>query len=396
MSNFKQFWSSAGQKKRAALLIVGFVFILIIASIVIDSRKGGATDRVHQAQNPATTTNLILPRQGRNQTVDGVAADNKAQQTQIDKLREDLLRERESNAALLKRIEEGDKRRENPTYINDLRADMKKLREDLEKSKSAPQPSAPSLNDPLPPGLIGGGQPEQVQRPVRELFISEPSNRSADKNSAPAPVADPLAYLPPGAFFEATLINGMDAPTSSVAEKNPTPTLLRIKSEAILPNFYSHSIKECFVLASGYGSMQTERAHIRTEKISCVKTDGEIFESDLDGYLVGQDSKTGVRGRMVTKMGSVIAKTLAAGVLGGLASAMTPEEIPQLNLSSSTTSTTPDLGVASRSAVAQGFATTAQSVSQLYLELARQMMPIVEIDAGTKVTVMLVRGLEIK
>lgn len=35
-------------------------------------------------------------------------------------------------------------------------------------------------------------------------------------------------------------------------------------------------------------------------------------------------------------------------------------------------------------------------VSQFYLELAKEMTPVVEIDAGRKLTVVLIKGVELK
>ena len=53
------------------------------------------------------------------------------------------------------------------------------------------------------------------------------------------------AYIPGGSMFPGVLLNGMDAPTSSVSQKNPTPVLIRVKKEAVLPNFASIDVREC-------------------------------------------------------------------------------------------------------------------------------------------------------
>ncbi|PYG98623.1 hypothetical protein CVV67_19675 [Arthrobacter stackebrandtii] len=204
--------------------------------------------------------------------------------------------------------------------------------------------------------------------------------------------------MPAGSFFEGVLLNGMDAPTSSTTQKNPVPTTMRIKSDAVLPNKYSVDFKECFALASGYGVLSSERAMLRTESFSCVRKDGKIIEGKMEGYIVGEDGRVGMRGRLVSKQGQMIAKTLIAGGLSGLAQGMTPQTIPQLSLGDSSTTQTQsaDASTILQTGVAKGFSTSANEIAKFYIEMAREMTPVVEIDAGRKVTIMLVKGIELK
>ena len=193
-------------------------------------------------------------------------------------------------------------------------------------------------------------------------------------------------------------MNGMDAPTSATTQKNPVPTTMRVKTLAMLPNKYKVDIKECFVLASGYGSLSSERAIIRTESISCVRKDGKIIDTKLEGYIVGEDGRAGMRGRLVSKQGQMIAKTIVAGGLSGIAQGLTPQSVPQLNLNPGQTVSTQTADASSilQTGVAKGFSTSANEVAKFYMEMAREMTPVVEIDAGRKVTIMLVKGFELK
>jgi conjugal transfer pilus assembly protein TraB len=190
----------------------------------------------------------------------------------------------------------------------------------------------------------------------------------------------------------------MDAPTSATTQKNPVPTTLRVKTVAMLPNEYRVNVKECFVLASGYGSLSSERAILRTESISCVRNDGKIIESKIEGYIVGEDGRAGMRGRLVSKQGQMIAKTLVAGGLSGIAQGLTPQSVPQLNLNPGDTVSTQTADASSilQTGVAKGFSTSANEVAKFYMEMAREMTPVVEVDAGRKVTIMLVKGFELK
>ena len=111
----------------------------------------------------------------------------------------------------------------------------------------------------------------------------------------------PDMFMPAGSILSGTLITGLDAPTSNQSKQDPFPALLRIKHEAILPNRYRMDIKECFLIASGYGDLSSERAYMRAERISCIKKDGGVIETSMDAYSVGEDGKAGIRGRLVSK-----------------------------------------------------------------------------------------------
>jgi conjugal transfer pilus assembly protein TraB len=197
-----------------------------------------------------------------------------------------------------------------------------------------------------------------------------------------------------GSMVQGVLLNGLDAPTSGAAQKNPTPVLIRIKHDAILPNRARLDIKECFVIASGFGSMSTERANLRTEGISCVREDGGVIETNLSGYVIGEDGKVGMRGRLVSKQGSMIAKSLASGFLSGLGKALTPTGVVGLNLAPSGTVQTQnqDLGTAFEAGVLGGASNSLNQISRFYLDIAKEMVPVVEVDAGRPVTIVLTRG----
>ena len=76
--------------------------------------------------------------------------------------------------------------------------------------------------------------------------------------------------LPAGAFASVALLNGVDAGTGSSTQSNPMPVLLRVTDHATLPGAARYKLKSCFVLASAYGDMSSERVYARLTKLSCV------------------------------------------------------------------------------------------------------------------------------
>lgn len=233
--------------------------------------------------------------------------------------------------------------------------------------------------------------PQSVMPSVDASRAGGESARDAAENAKG--VADSM-YLPMGSMIQGVLLNGLDAPTSGAAQRNPTPVLIRIKHDAIGPNYARMGIRECFVIASGYGVMSTERANLRTEGISCVREDGGVIETNLNGYVIGEDGKVGMRGRLVTKQGAVIAQSLGAGILSGLGKSLTPTGVTGINLNPTGTIQTqsPDFNTAMEAGLLGGASSTLNQISKHYLDIAKEMVPVVEIDAMRPATIVLTRG----
>jgi len=215
-----------------------------------------------------------------------------------------------------------------------------------------------------------------------------------DAKDKPSGKGEAQTYLPAGAMFTGVLLNGLDAPTSQAAQKNPTPVIIRIKTAAILPNHASLDIRECFVLASGFGSMSTERATLRTETITCVRKDGGVVEARMNGYLVDSDGKVGLRGTLVSKQGALVARSMISGIFSGLAQVFRPTAVPAVSTSPGNNQQyqLPDVTAALDSGVMGGLNSTLNQVSKFYLDLAKETHPVIEIDAGRVATIVLVHG----
>lgn len=260
--------------------------------------------------------------------------------------------------------------------------------------------AGPNLNAPLPNGSVKNGTASDPASPG-----SSNENQGIriiegipDVNKTSSSERKTVAYLPAGSNFEAVLMNGVDANTSSQASRTPTPALLRVKTEAILPNLYTQDVKECFILVGFTGELSSERALGRSESISCVSETGKVFESKIESYIVGEDGKTAVKGRLVSKQGSLLAKGFFAGFASGLGNAFTAQPVQSINLQPGAQQSYqyPDPTVALGNGVAGGLSRSAQLLSQFYIQAASQMYPIIEVDAGRRVTVVLMKGLEIK
>lgn len=200
-----------------------------------------------------------------------------------------------------------------------------------------------------------------------------------------------MGYVPAGTFVRVALLGGLDAPTGGQAQSNPHPILMRAQDNAFLPNRYRFEVKECFVLASAYGDISSERAIARLENISCIRDDGTAVDIPVKGYVVGEDGKAGMRGRLVSKQGQVLANALLAGIGSGIGQAFQAGATTQ-SLSALGSTTTANTGQQIQNGIGVGVGKALDRLSQYYINLAEKLFPIIEIDAGRTVEVIFTKG----
>lgn len=250
---------------------------------------------------------------------------------------------------------------------------------------------------------IGDGdlsQPVARKFAIREI-VEDVEKKAAEKGGLPGAfsnangnIQEQGLFMPAGSIISGVLITGLDAPTANQSKKDPFPALLRVKDETLLPNRMKMDIRECFIIASGYGDMSSERAYMRAESLSCVREDGGVIETPLNAYSVGEDGKNGIRGRLVSKTGQLVAKSLMAGFLGGIADVMKPQKVPTLNLDGGdkTQFMSIDPGAAFGQGALGGINNSMTRIADYYIEMARSIFPIIEIEPGRKVDFIVLRG----
>ena len=241
--------------------------------------------------------------------------------------------------------------------------------------------------------------PEPVVPVLSRVTLVDRSAAAAAPGAAPA-VANPSAeartvstFLPVS-FTRGTLLGGLDAPTGGQSQSNPHPVLIRLSDNSVLPNRFRGEYRDCFVIAAGYGDISAERAYLRTENLSCVRADGMALEVKIQGSVYGEDGKVGMRGRLVTKQGQMLANALLAGVVSGIGQGLAI---------SSTTYSTSALGtVASASGtdafvagMGTGISKALDRLAQYYIKLAENTFPVIEVDAGREIDVVITKGVRI-
>ena len=259
----------------------------------------------------------------------------------------------------------------------------------LDKSVNLNDPKSLFAQAPAPELPAPNGE-EGIEPTLSTSVISEDLSKKPKKHDP----AEPEIYIPSGSILRGVLLAGLDAPTGTNAKKDPFPVNVRIQKDAILPNGYSADVKECFLLMSGYGELSSERALLRGISLSCIKENGAIIEAKLPSYAAGEDGKAGLRGRLVSKTGSLIVKTMIAGFASGLSSAFDVKMTPTINTSSNGTVTYEKVysSDAMRGAGAKGVSKAFDKLSDYYMSMADQMFPIIEIDGGRTIDIVVTQG----
>ena len=275
----------------------------------------------------------------------------------------------------------------------------------IPKQPLPPLPPLPQGGVSLPPlptstqGMPAGQPPSPPETEIGDIAIV---SYSGSGKSAKVEAEDKKkdagtgsVYLPPS-FMEATLLSGLDAPTTSEAKGNPVPVLLRVKTPAVLPNSVKANLKGCFVIADGKGNLATERAELLLVSLSCLDRKGQaVVDQKIKGFVVDADGKIGLRGRVVAKMGSMIARSMLAGFFGGAGDAI-KASASTLAVSPLGTTQTVDPKDIAMSGVGSGLSSGFKEIQKFYMELARQTMPVIEVGATKPVTLVISEGISLE
>jgi hypothetical protein len=226
------------------------------------------------------------------------------------------------------------------------------------------------------------------------------------QRSANALQTEKVGWLPSGSMIPGVLLTGVDAATGQ-GNAQPYPVLIRLTDTAILPNSMSMDVIGCTLVGAAVGDLASERVSIRTEGLACLlrRDLGLVtIDGDFRAAIVGPDGKLAIRGRVVQKEGAIIARALTAGFVSGLSEAFKPRisytpytfggTSADVNNNSSFTLPPPqDLLTA---AGLSGVGKSMELLAKYYLSLAEQIHPVIEIQAGTPVDIMVLKGIALR
>lgn len=292
--------------------------------------------------------------------------------------------------------------------LTEYERELEQLRRELQGRESRnlpPLPAPPSREvstantvAQLPPipgsqksvnGASGQPQASPASGGIFRLKLESPEQEAKEDIDSNRKTVD--NFLPAGSFIKTRLLSGLDAPTGGQAQANPIPFLVVLKNNGQLPNGFRSKVKRCHIILSGYGDISSERVYGRTETLTCVMKDKTILETKIKGYISGEDGKNGMRGRLVSKQGQLIAYSLLSGLAGGVGQGLA-ESVTSLNTNPLGATQTVDPDKVFEYGAYKGTGTALDRISKWYLERADETYPIIEAAAGRMVEIVITEG----
>ena len=246
-----------------------------------------------------------------------------------------------------------------------------------------------------------------LQGRMIETFELEgaPRSSAADPRTGPEMVADAVAkpvsaWLPAGAHAEAVVLAGVDASAGVSSQGDPRPVLLRITGPAWTAaedgTAMQVDVDGCTVTGAAHGDLSSEKVYVRFRTMTCAGPEtGTVIETEVAGFVAGS-GKTGVRGPVVSREGALVEKAFLAGLVSGVGQGVAQAFQPQaVATGTGAPVANTALGDIGRAGLGAGASTAGQKVADYMIRRAEQYQPVVQLQAGTQVTLVFLEGARI-
>ena len=271
--------------------------------------------------------------------------------------------------------------------------------DDLRRKLDA-RPVAPSRSKKPEPGAKGsrmapGGKAPGPTAPMLQEFETgaEPAGDSGP-GSGPRPLS---SWLPAGAYAEAVVLAGVDASVGVASQGDPRPVLLRLtgkaRSAAADGEAMEADVEGCTLTGAAYGDLSSEKVYVRLQTMTCAGPEaGSVIETKVSGFVAG-GGKAGVRGPVVSREGALVEKAFLAGLVSGAGeTAANVLQAPAGTAGGENAASLSDLG---RAGLGAGAGSAGRRVADYLIRRAEQYQPVIQLQTGTRVTVVFIEGARI-
>jgi conjugal transfer pilus assembly protein TraB len=193
---------------------------------------------------------------------------------------------------------------------------------------------------------------------------------------------------PANISVKAILISSVDAVCRLDAQSDPIPVKLRLLDDGHLPGGITVKLKNALIGASAYGDISSERVYMRLENLTKVNPDGQAIETEVTGYVSGEDGKYGMRGVVVDRSAKILKPALGSGILSGIAQTMQAACTRPSRETVNAYTIGNDLAANSAAGTADAFS----MLASYYIRRAEQVQPVLQVDAGRIVDVTFMQG----
>jgi conjugal transfer pilus assembly protein TraB len=254
-----------------------------------------------------------------------------------------------------------------------------------------------------PPGLDPGSAPAEVKLMAFGMDKAANSPFKVQRPEAPPVVVeDSPDYLPPNSYAPARVIVGVDASAGVSSQTDPLPVVLRITGPArsVVRNgkVLTTRIQGCIVNGAARGDLSSEKVYVKLARMTCDQPGGRVAVSEVKGFI-SFAGKSGVRGRVVSREGSLISQALLAGIVSGFGrgfSANAQSVFSGVTANAAGTRSKLSPGDIASGGLGQGVGEAADTVSKYLIERAEQYQPVVEMPTGIEVEIVFLDGVYVR
>ena len=204
-------------------------------------------------------------------------------------------------------------------------------------------------------------------------------------------------WLPAGSHAEAVVLSGVDASAGVSSQGDPRPVLFRITGPAWTAAENGAAMQVdvagCTVTGAAHGDLSSEKIYARLRTMTCAGPgSGTVIETDVAGFVAGS-GKVGVRGPVVSREGALVEKAFLAGMVSGLGQGVSQAFQPQaVGTGGGAAVANTGLGDIGRAGLGSGAASAGQKVADYMIRRAEQYQPVIQLRAGTRVTLVFLEG----
>ncbi len=256
-----------------------------------------------------------------------------------------------------------------------------------------------AINDPFAPPNSNSNNvlntPIPQAKPVAVIADLLPENTDNQELD----LRDVKKYLPAGAFASAKVLIGADASVGVANQADPLHCQFRVTSPAVSAigkgdKTQITDIEGCIITAQCRGDLSSEKVYARLQTMTCSPKDGYVVEIPVQGGAVGR-GKSGIRGPVISREGSLITQAFFADLIGGIgkATATATQQTGSgltisggnLTTTGSTSSFTDKLQAQGIQGLGAGFESSTRRIADYLIKRAEQYQPVVELASGRDV-----------
>lgn len=257
------------------------------------------------------------------------------------------------------------------------------------------------------PGAPGAGNapdiaPSRLSEVKMVSFGSAEAGNASRVSKGSTVYTDSPNYLPPNSFASAKVIVGVDAAAGVNSQTDPLPVVLRVTGPArsVLQNgkLLTTKIQGCLINGAARGELSSEKVYVKLQKMTCPQPGGRYAVSEVKGFIAF-GGKTGVRGRVVSREGSLVSQAFIAGLVGGIGKGFAANSnsfLQGTNVQVNGKRQQLGLGDIAQGGVGNGVGEAGDMVSKYLIERAEQYQPVIEMPTGVDVEIVFLEGVYVR